>query len=216
MCLLSSATTKAVLPRTPPHSSLASRSFLISIGFLRYTAAASPPPAPPRFCSLWWQDRPRATPSRRPGSSRPRACRTGLDPLRTSASVLPPADMLLPLSGWCCVDLSRCVLHPLFLLAYWIHWGNQRDFTIWHPVVTQEQQIRFCHLHPLETITCVCFLIIHSLLLILYGYVLTLPLLLWQWDSTVNLPKGSNDACVLIHLVGFLVFLSCVTLMMAV
>jgi hypothetical protein len=28
------------------------------------------------------------------------------------------------------VDLIRCVLHPLFLLAYWIHSGKQHDCTI--------------------------------------------------------------------------------------
>jgi hypothetical protein len=164
------STTEAVLslgeyPRTAPSQVV--NYFLLCIGFLPHTAIPPPPPRPPRCRRQipssrrpnvvpWLQDKPRATPYRRPGSTRPRSCRTGLNPQRISSTTfrLQPT-CFSPLFGWCWVDLIRCVLHPLFLLAYWIHSGNQFDCTIWHHVVTKEKQIKFCPLHPLETMTCV-------------------------------------------------------------
>jgi hypothetical protein len=106
----------------------------------------------------------------------------------------------------------------LFLLAYWIHSGNQHDCIIWHHMVTKEKQIKVCPLHPLETIPVYVSLSFPTISLVWIcvrseGHCL---LLLQQGDSTLNPPKACSEVCVLIHLLGFLFFISCNTLIMAV
>jgi hypothetical protein len=82
----------------------------------------------------------------------------GLNPLQiSSTSIPPPADIILP--------------------AIWVVLGGfdpLRSSSAISPCILDKKNKSSCPLHPFETMTCVCFFIIHSPLLILYEYLLDL------------------------------------------